>query len=196
MRRRPTRRRCLSPRHSPNVMPRSFDRRRLLSALALGSLGGLLPRVGLAHRAHVTLTRLSANPTTRRWEWSHSIHFHDAAVALRRLAPGKGLQPVDAAGQARLMLEIEQRFRWITPSGKWLQPQAVGAELQGDGLVLYQDCENPQETGTYAVECTLLHDVFEQQRNTVSIELMSPPLRRQLDAKTRTGKFELAAPGG
>lgn len=177
-------------------MPIPFDRRRLLSAFALSSLGALLPRVALAHRAHVTLTRLSESPSNQRWEWSHSIHFHDAAVALRRLAPGKGLQPVDAAGQARLMLEIEQRFRWITPSGKLLQLQAVGAELQGDGLVLYQDCENPRETGSYTVECSLLQDVFEQQRNTISIELMKPPLRRQLDAKTPVSRFELAAPGG
>jgi len=177
-------------------MPTALNRRRLLSALALGSLGGLLPRVALAHRAHVTLTRLSANPSTGRWEWSHSIHFHDAAVALRRLAPGKGWQPVDPEGQARLMLEIEQRFRWITPSGKLLQPQAVGAELQGDGLVLYQDCENPREAGAYTIECTWLHDVFEQQKNTVSIELVTPPLRRQLDAKAPTSRFELAAPGG
>lgn len=177
-------------------MPEFTQRRRLLGALALGTLGGLTPSLSLAHRAHVTLTRLSANTRTRRWEWSHSIHFHDAAVALRRLAPGKGLQPVDAAGQARLMLEIEQRFRWTTPSGKSLQPQAVGAELQGDGLVLYQDCEAPEELGLYQVECRLLHEIFEAQSNTVSIELVDPPLRRQLNAGMPTTRFELTARGG
>ena len=172
------------------------QRRWVLSAVALGTIGGLAPRVALAHRSHVTLTRLSANPRTLRWEWSHSIHFHDAAVALRRLAPGKGLQPVDAAGQARLMLEIEQRFLWTTPSGKRLQPQAVGAELQGDGLVLYQDCEAPGETGSYAVECRFLHDVFDSQTNTISIELVDPPMRRQLRAATPVSRFEVGALGG
>jgi hypothetical protein len=172
------------------------QRRWLLSALALGTLGGLTPSLSLAHRAHVTLTRVSANTRTRRWEWSHSIHFHDAAVALRRLAPGKGLQPVDAVGQARLMLEIERRFVWTTPSGARLQPQAVGAELQGDGLVLYQDCEAPNATGSYSVECRLLHDVFESQTNTLSIELVDPPLRRQLTARMPTTRFELTARGG
>ena len=172
------------------------QRRWLLGALALSTIGGLAPNVSLAHRAHVTLTRLSANPRTRRWEWSHSIHFHDAAVALRRLAPGKGLQPVDAAGQARLMLEIEQRFRWTTPSGKALQPQAVGAELQGDGIVLYQDCPAPEEIGRYEVECRLFHDIFETQSNTVSIELVDPPLRRQLTTAMPTTRFELTARGG
>ncbi len=171
-------------------------RRWLLSAFALGTIGGLAPNGLLAHRAHVTLTRLSANPRTGRWEWSHSIHFHDAAVALRRLAPGKGLQPVDAAGQARLMLEIEQRCRWTTPSGKPLQPQAVGAELQGDGLVLYQDCLAPDEVGSYTVECHLLHDIFAGQSNTVSIELVEPPLRRQLTAAMPTTRFEWRARGG
>ncbi len=172
------------------------QRRWVLGALALGTLGALAPSLAIAHRAHVTLTQLSANPRTRRWEWSHSIHFHDAAVALRRLAPGKGLQPVDAAGQARLMLEIEQRFLWTTPSGKRLQPQAVGAELQGDGLVLYQDCEAPEEPGSYTVECRLLHDIFAEQRNTISIELMDPPLRRQLNATLTTTRFEWSARGG
>lgn len=171
-------------------------RRWMLGALALGTVGGLAPNGLLAHRAHVTLTRLSANRRTRRWEWSHSIHFHDAALALQRLAPGKGLQPVDAAGQARLMFELEQRFRWITPSGKQLQPQAVAAELQGDGLVLYQDCGAPDEVGSYEVECHLLHDIFEAQSNTVSIELVEPPLRRQLTATMPTTRFELRARGG
>ncbi|MFZ9904062.1 MAG: DUF6702 family protein [Steroidobacteraceae bacterium] len=177
-------------------MPGFVQRRWLLSALALGTIGGLGPRIALAHRSHVTLTRLSANPGTMRWELSHSIHFHDAAVALRRLAPGKGLQPVDAAGQARLMLEIEQRFLWTTPSGKRLQPQAVGAELQGDGLVLYQECEAPGETGSYAVECRFLHDVFDSQTNTISIELVDPPMRRQLKAATPMARFEVGALGG
>ena len=171
-------------------------RRWVLGALALGTLGGLAPNLAQAHRAHVTLTRLSANPRTRRWEWSHSIHFHDAAVALRRLAPGKGLQPVDAAGQARLMLEIERRFLWTMPSGKRLQPQAGGAELQGDLLVLYQDCEAPEEPGTYTVECRLLHDIFAEQRNTLSIELVNPPLRRQLNATLTTTRFDWSARGG
>ena len=172
------------------------QRRWLLGALALSTIGGLAPSVSLAHRAHVTLTRLAANSRNRRWEWSHSIHFHDAAVALRRLEPGKGLQPVDPAGQARLMLEIEQRFRWTTPSGKTLRPQAVGAELKGDGLVLYQDCEAPEEFGLYQVECRLLHEIFDAQSNTISIELVDPPLRRQLNAGKPTTRFELTARGG
>jgi len=46
------------------------------------------------------------------------------------------------------------------------------------------------------VECRLLHDIFAEQRNTLSIELVNPPLRRQLNATLTTTRFDWSARGG
>jgi hypothetical protein len=174
---------------------RLVSRRRLLgSTVALGGLwlgAGLAP-TATAHRAHVTLTRLLANRAAGNWELIHSIHYHDAAVALRRLAPGQGLQPGSAAGQARLMLEIETRIAWFDPQATPLRPKPVGAELSGDAVVLYQELATPILQGRYQVRSTFLHDVFAAQRNNFSIELAQNPLPIRLNAAQTTASFEVS----
>ena len=142
-----------------------------------------------AHRSHVTLTRLLSNPATQRWEVIHAIHYHDAAVALRRLSPGGGLTPTSAEGQARLMLEIERRILWSTRAGSMtLAP--VGAELAGDSLLLYQECIPPPSGTSVFIESRLLHAEFKAQINRFSIETTTPPILLSTDASQPRVQFD------
>lgn len=170
------------------------SRRALLAKLvglsaALGA-ATCAPRLS-AHRAHVTLTRLTANPAAGSWEMVHSIHYHDAAVALRRLAPGEGLQPTSPKGQARLMLEIERTMRWLDPAGNALSPRAVGAELAADAVVLYQELSTPAASGRYQLESRFLFDVFPEQRHNLSVELAGDKVALTLNANTPRATFEV-----
>ena len=169
------------------------DRRRFLSQLGAGSLalggsvfGGFRPL--LAHRSHVTLTRLLLNAQSGRWELIHAIHYHDAATALRRLEPGAGLVPTTPDGQARLMFEIEQHIHWSGANGV-IQPVAVGAELAGDSVLLYQECL-PALPGTpVQLESRFLHREFSDQVNHFNIEIKDPPRLLRLSAATPLAAF-------
>jgi hypothetical protein len=173
--------------------PRPVSRRALLAAAGAAGLvvlGGA--RQAVAHRAHVILTRLSRNPRTARWEFVHTLHQHDAQLALYQLSGGREVELSTPAAIARCMLELERRVRWFDAAGRPLAPVAVGGELEGDGLVLYQEMPAPERGGRFAVESKLLQDLFADQRHTVSIELRAPYARVTLDTSTPRANFDVA----
>jgi hypothetical protein len=166
------------------------SRRRALLA-AVPALLWCAVRPASAHRSHVTLTRLQANPRAGTWEISHALHYHDAARALELRAPGRRLDPGSVDGQARLALDVESGFALFDPSGQRLAPQTVGAELAGDGVQVYQELTAPALRGTFLVECTLWQDVFPDQVNTVSVELAVPSTVLRLQAGRTRAAFEI-----
>lgn len=145
----------------------------------------------LAHRAHVTLTQLTAHPTTGQWELTHAIHYHDALrlLALRGAKPG--VQPGSPTGNALIALEVERGFRWFDADGKALLPVTVGAELSGDNVIVYQEMPAPARPGRHAVEATLLQDVFAEQQNNISVEFRRPYTLLRLSRQTKRGEFEV-----
>lgn len=171
-----------------------MQRRHLLKVAGLFSATlavatGSLP-LALGHRSHVTLTRLLVNPRTAKWELIHAIHYHDAAIALRRLTPGQGLAATEAKGQARLMLEVEREILWSSDAGA-LELEAVGAELSGDSVLLYQECLAPPAGSLVTVQSRLLQGVFPDQLNRFSIEHSGSP--RLFTANAGTPRFQFMA---
>lgn len=174
-------------------MTPGLSRRRLLAGLAAGVAGGLgagLPRTAYAHRAHVSLTRVLANPAVGTWEFVHSIHIHDAVTALAAWLPGEEPNPAGDRARARVALEVERRLRWTGPDGAALMPTMVGAELAGDDLIVYQEMPAPKVSGTYAVDCSLLHDVFADQTNVLQFGVVQPPQTARLDARRTRASFD------
>jgi hypothetical protein len=169
----------------------TFDlqRRRLLGGLAAGAALSAVGAPALAHRAHVTLTRVLANARAGTWEFIHSVHIHDAITALSAWLPGEDPNPATDRARARLALEVERRMAWSGPDGTRLAPQMVGAELAGDDVAVYQEMPAPRAAGDYRLACTLLHDVFGDQRNTVQFSVVDPPIVARLDAKRTQASF-------
>ena len=159
-----------------------------VAALTCATLLG--PREALAHRAHVTLTQLSANPASGHWEWVHAIHHHDALRVLALRGAAKDAKPGNPAGNARIALEIENGFLWLSPDGTPLRPATVGAELAGDNVLVYQEMPAPKLRGTFTVECSLLQDVFAEQANNVSVEFDKPHSLLRLSRQVRRASFE------
>ena len=164
-------------------------RRELLQGCALLPLLAVVPRA-LAHRSHVTLTRLALNTRAGTWEWTHQVHYHDAVVALGLLLPGRDVDPVSAEGRARLAFELDRTLRFTGPDGKRLEPSTAGGELDGDNIVVYQEMPAPTLRGTYTVTSAFLHQVFDDAINNVSVELGEQPQVLRLTPYFPSGTFE------
>ena len=72
--------------------------------------------------------------------------------------------------QAALMLYIEERFV-LTDGGRRLALEPVGAEFEGDTLLLYQQSALKAPPAKLAIDDRILRDVFEAQANLVNVRL-------------------------
>jgi len=121
-----------------------------------------------AHKLQYSLTDLYWRAESGMLEIVHSIHLDDAMSLLARLgAPGGDL---DVATEARVMYYIEQHFK-LTQGAEHLAPEAVGAQISGDYLWIYQELPMPQYPASLQVECTVLHDLFPAQQNQVNLRI-------------------------
>ena len=102
-------------------------RRELLQRCALLPLLAAVPKA-LAHRSHVTLTRLALNTRAGTWEWSHQVHYHDDVVATGLLLPGRDVDPVSDAGRARLAFEKGRTLGFTGSEGKGVETYRAGEE--------------------------------------------------------------------
>jgi hypothetical protein len=126
-----------------------------------------------AHRSQSVLTLVNWNPATSKLEVIHRLHAHDAEVGLAR-SFGSGAAPdVDMSqvtNQAKLMLYIEKHFSVRGPSGP-IALEALGAELESEAVVLYQEAKLPAPPKELTIDNQILRDVFDQQANLVNVKL-------------------------
>lgn len=170
---------------------------RTLAALAVAVMFGAVPRAD-AHRSHVTLTRVAINERSGQWEIVHAIHYHDALRLLATRGVRDNIQPSSIEGRARIALEVEKTFRWSTADGRPLTPKTVGAELEGDNLLVYQELPAPAAGVRLAVESSFMHDVFADQVNQILLEYTEPRVTLRLSRSSRRAEFggPSAARGG
>jgi hypothetical protein len=173
------------------VIDNLIDRRRglrTLAALAVAVIFGAIP-LAEAHRSHVTLTRVAINERSGKWEIVHAIHYHDALRLLATIGVRDNVQPSSIEGRARIALEIEKTFRWSTSDGRPLIPIAVGAELEGDNLLVYQEMTSPAAGARIVVESSFMHNVFADQSNQVLLEYTEPRVTLRLSKSSRRAEF-------
>jgi len=173
------------------VIDRPIARRRglrTLAALAVALMFGAIPRAE-AHRSHVTLTRIAINERSGQWEIVHAIHYHDALRLLAKLGIRDNIQPSSIEGRAQIALEVEKAFRWSTSNGRVLTPTTVGAELEGDNLLVYQEMPAPAADARIVVESSFMHDLFADQVNQVLLEYIEPRVTLRLSRSSRRAEF-------
>ena len=167
--------------------------RRLVSGVALPLAAGLAagwPQQALAHRAHVLLSRLTHNSQAGTWELVHFLHYHDMLELLAVRSPQRRLEPSSVEGRARIALEVEQHVDLLAPDLGVLPLRTVGAEVEGDNLVVYRETAAPRAKGRYAVMSTLLLDLYPDQLHNVSVALNEPAQLLALDAGHQRAAFE------
>lgn len=126
-----------------------------------------------AHRSQSVLTLVSWNPSTSKLEVIHRMHAHDAEVGIAKATGATAAPDVDIAqakNQAKLMLYIEKHFSLKAPAGI-IALEPVGAELEAEAVVVYQEAKLPAPPPELTIENRILRDVFDQQTNLVNVKL-------------------------
>ncbi|HYC03125.1 MAG TPA: DUF6702 family protein [Azospirillaceae bacterium] len=146
-----------------------LDRRALLLAASALPLAG----AAFAHRAKQSITRVSWNGRTGALEVVHRLHAHDAELALGRAGmTNPALDGVEA--KARLALMVEEQFALAEPAGG--KPGAplplaiVGAEIDADEILVYQEQKRSGPPEALYVRNDLLRAAFPDQVNQVNLD--------------------------
>lgn len=147
---------------------RSIAITRRLVILA-GSALALAPPA-LAHRSQTVLTTVMWNPASSMLEVTHRVHNADAEAWLAQESQGSGTDITVVRNQAQMMLYIENHFG-LTDGGAKIGLQALGAEIEGEALLLYQECKMAAPPKALAIDNRILRDVFEGQTNLVNVRL-------------------------
>lgn len=141
----------------------------MLAGCSLGAGIALAPPA-LAHRSQTVLSTVIWNAASSVLEVTHRLHPHDAELALQLT---KGVTQADITvlkNQAELMLYLEDRFV-LTDGGRRMALEPVGAEFEGDTLLMYQQCVLKTPPAKLAIDDRILRDVFEVQANLVNVRL-------------------------
>lgn len=141
----------------------------MLAGCSLG-VGIALAPPALAHRSQTVLSTVMWNAASAVLEITHRMHPHDAELALQQTMGVTQVDITAVKSQAELMLYLEERFV-LTDGGRRMVLEPVGAEFEGDTLLLYQQCALKAPPTKLAIDDRILRDVFEAQANLVNVRL-------------------------
>jgi hypothetical protein len=132
---------------------------------------GLLFFIGAAdaHRQPVGLTAISFNADSGTTEIVHRFHRHDAELGLVQLLRKADVLLIDLESQARFALYVAENFAMAPAIGaEPLALELVGAELEGDEIIIYQEYAGklPDQV---AIRDAVLQDVYADQVNHVNV---------------------------
>lgn len=145
--------------------------------LLLLCLLGAMP--AQAHRLPECVTSLAWFESDQRLEISHRLHRHDAQLALERLTSDSGVELESIESKARVALYVESRFGLRGMQS--LPLNLVGAEFDGDYLLVYQEYEGPLPK-SLSVRSETLQEWNPEQVNTVLLNVQGEQRQLALDA--------------
>ncbi|MEQ1780693.1 MAG: DUF6702 family protein [Hyphomonadaceae bacterium] len=150
--------------------PAGMTRRMAVLAGCSAGTGLLLAPPALAHRSQTVLSTVMWNATASVLEVTHRLHPHDAELALQQTSGVLQVDITAVKNQAALMIYLEERFV-LTDGGRKIALEPVGAEFEGDTLLMYQQCALKTPPARLAIDDRILRDVFEAQANLVNVRL-------------------------
>ena len=122
-----------------------------------------------AHRQPVGLTAIEFNVDSGTTEIVHRFHRHDAELGLVQLLRKPDVLLIDLESQARFALYVAENFAVAPAIGaEPLQLELVGAELDGDEIIVYQEYTGELPQG-FVIRDAVLQDVYADQVNHVNI---------------------------
>jgi hypothetical protein len=151
----------------PRLPRRRVCGSRLRGLVALLLLG--LATSSTAHQLQAALTTIEVNPHSERVEIVHRFYAHDAEHALDQVAGIRGDIRTDRALQEAFGRYVARRFSLTDADGSALEPELVGAEVDGDFLWVYQQLPGEDFERIARIGHDSLQEVWPQQENRVNL---------------------------
>ncbi|QJD93827.1 hypothetical protein HH213_29315 [Duganella dendranthematis] len=122
-----------------------------------------------AHNFHMGIADISYNQRTGSTEIVHTYTGHDLAALLTNLY-GRQFDLGRPDSEAPLRRYVEKQFTVTDQDGKSLSLQWVGAKVDADSIMIYQELKGVKLTKGSRIHNALLIDFLPSQRNTVNVE--------------------------
>lgn len=130
-------------------------------------LGGVLPAE--AHQQKSAITRLLFNERTGNIEVMHRFLLHDAEHAVREIFGGDADILASKAVRERFAAYVGRRFE-LRADERPLKLAAVGSEIDGRFLWIYQETPIPDALTSLSIRHDALRDIWPEQVNLVNVE--------------------------
>ena len=141
----------------------------------------------MAHRLPEALTTIELNENTDKIEIVHHLHAHDVERALSEILNDSQWSLDTLEARAQLALYVEKHFQIIDRSnGKPVELKLVGAELDGDEILVFQETESPFPS-SLDMRHDALREIIPEQVNTLNI-LIGSQVHTLVFAKKDQGK--------
>ena len=137
-----------------------------LAALTLGGAAG-------AHNFHMGIADISYNERTGSTEIVHSYTAHDLAALLTNLY-GRQFDLGREDSEAPLRRYVEKQFWLQGPDKRRLPLQWVGAKIDADTVVIFQEIPHTRLAKGSTIHNALLIDFLPSQKNTVNVQTDGP----------------------
>lgn len=150
-------------------MSTSIHRRSLLAGLPAITLIGM-GTPALAHRLTTTESRVDISLKTGRVEVVHTLHVHDAEIALAKANIIDSPNLVSLKERAQMALYIDQTFA-LFHNDEEVELTLLGAELEKRNVVTFQEGQLPLPLGNLAVSAKMMRAFVPHQINNVDVAI-------------------------
>jgi hypothetical protein len=130
----------------------------------------LAPGAAIAHRFHAGITAIDANAATGNIDIVHTYMAHDVEALLAQLH-GRRIDLGLAQDRMLFRRYVEQRFYIEAPGGQRLALRWVGAQVDADSIVLFQEMDGEALAPATLIHNRVLLDFLPDQQNTVNLAL-------------------------
>ena len=124
------------------------------------------PAQGVAHRQHLSWSTIEWNAQANVLEITHRVHAHDASGWLTTQS-NVDISITDIEQQAKFALYCSSNFK-LRQNQQWQTLEIVGAELQGNYLLTYQQLTLDSPPKSLSYEVSILMDLFRDQEHVVN----------------------------
>lgn len=139
--------------------------RKLVILIMLGAF--MAPSFG--HQIKSAITTVLFNHNSNNLEVMHRFYLHDAEHAVSVMGDGNADILSNSETQQTFADYVTRRFQLLIDD-KPVKLNALGYEIDGKFLWVYQDTPLPEQVVKIAVQHSALQDIWSDQINTVNIE--------------------------
>ena len=125
----------------------------------------LAPNISWAHDAPFALTSVEWNTETGSLEVIHRLHAHQALM----LAANADFS--ETRRLAVIGLHVQQNFEVMDEMGALIQLSVIGAEFDGDYIIVYQEAVRGASPNALRIRNDILMQTSQQQVNQVNLNI-------------------------